>query len=258
MSSAYNIKHAVKEAFTMMAHGVKYNDLKLYESQVSYLRMIGYGSIEIGMLPKGVVSLAIGCGNPTASANLHEGEIVLDLGCGAGIDVLLAAKRVGSTGKAIGVDISEAIIEYAQSNMAQAKIENVQFIPGEIEALPMANNSVDVIISNATINLSPDKDAVFREAFRVLRAGGRMLICDIVRRGEFSPSLRKMLEPWGEWVLGPLDQADYLQKIYDAGFTSIEVIQDGDPEGISFIHNVSVRAVKTNNPILANITVTST
>jgi ubiquinone/menaquinone biosynthesis C-methylase UbiE len=166
---------------------------------------------------------SLGCGNPTALAKLNAGETVLDLGSGGGIDVLLSARRVGPTGKAYGLDMTEQMLALANANKAKAGLTNVEFLKGEIEHIPLPDNSVDVIISNCVINLSADKDAVLREAFRVLRPGGRFAVSDVVTRGEMLPEIRKSILLWVGCIAGALEESDYRNKLAAAGFASIEL-----------------------------------
>ena len=186
-----------------------------------------------------------GCGNPTALADLKEGETVLDLGSGGGIDAFLAAKRVGVTGRVIGVDMTEEMIELANKNKKKMNAKNVEFRLGEIEDLPVEDGSVDVIMSNCVINLSPDKERVFREAYRVLKPGGRMMISDIVTKGELPADVRRDLELWAGCMAGALEESEYLQKIRNAGFREVEVVSKQDFRGL--ISSVKVKAVKTFN-----------
>ena len=182
-----------------------------------------YNQTDLADLPDSVTGISLGCGDPTAIANLKPGETVLDLGSGGGIDCFIAAKVVGPSGRVIGVDMTDSMLELANRNKAKIGMTNVEFRKGEIEDLPVENNSVDVIISNCVINLSPDKDAVFREALRVLRPGGRFSVSDMVTEGEFPPQLRANINAWAGCITGALDQADYLQKMRRAGFTEVEV-----------------------------------
>jgi SAM-dependent methyltransferase len=184
----------------------------------------GYDPQMLEGLPVDVTGLSLGCGDPVTIATLHEGETVLDLGSGGGIDCFLAAKRVGSTGKVIGVDMTPEMLQKANANKAKLNAENVEFRRGQIEALPVENNSVNVIMSNCVINLSPDKPAVFREAVRVLKPGGRVAISDIVTEGEFSPELRAQTDKWAECVTGAIDVDRYTQMMRDAGFVNIQVV----------------------------------
>src|ERR1039458_3566535 len=167
-----------------------------------------YGS-ELGELPDTAVLASLGCGNPTALAQLNPGEVVLDLGSGGGIDVLLSAKRVGPTGKAYGLDMTDEMLALANENKQKAGSHNVEFLKGEIEHIPLPDNSVDVIISNCVINLSADKDRVLREAFRVLKPGGRLAVSDIVTRGEMLPEIRQHVLLWVGCLAGALDQQEY-------------------------------------------------
>src|SRR5207302_6037114 len=164
-----------------------------------------------------------GCGNPTALAQLNPGEVALDLGSGGGIDVLLSAKRVGATGKAYGLDMTDEMLALANENKRKAGAENVEFLKGEIENIPLPDNSVDVIISNCVINLSADKDRVLREAFRVLKPGGRFAVSDVVTRGEINNEIRKSVLLWVGCVAGALDEKDYLTKLSRAGFEQITI-----------------------------------
>src|SRR6058998_362949 len=174
-------------------------------------------------LPEGAVLASLGCGNPTALADLHAGETVLDLGSGGGIDVLLSAKRVGPTGKAYGLDMTDEMLALARANQAKAGVENVEFLRGEIEAIPLPSDSVDVIISNCVINLSAGKDRVFAEAFRVLKPGGRVAVSDVVVRGAVPPEVRKSVELWIGCVAGALEDGEYRAKLAKAGFEAIDL-----------------------------------
>jgi len=174
-------------------------------------------------IPGEVLQASLGCGNPTALEQLHPGEIVLDLGSGAGIDVLLSARRVGPTGKAYGLDMTDEMLALANENKRKAGVGNVEFLRGEIERIPLPEHSVDVVISNCVINLSADKDAVLREAFRVLKPGGRFAVSDVVTRGEVSPGIRKSVWLWIGCVAGALAEHDYRQKLARAGFEKIEI-----------------------------------
>jgi arsenite methyltransferase len=182
-----------------------------------------YDSSEKSALPATAVAASLGCGNPTALAQLQPGEIVLDLGSGGGIDVLLSAKRVAPGGKAYGLDMTDEMLALARENQKKAGVENVEFLKGAIENIPLPDNSVDVIISNCVINLSGDKDRVLREAFRVLKPGGRFAVSDVVIRGEVPAEIRKSMELWVGCVAGALEETEYRQKLQSAGFESIDV-----------------------------------
>src|SRR6266540_6302027 len=182
-----------------------------------------YDSVQTGQLPEEALLASLGCGNPTALAQLNPGEIVLDLGSGGGIDVLLSAKRVGPTGKAYGLDMTAEMLELANENKRRAGAENVEFLKGEIENIPLPDNSVDVIISNCVINLSADKDRVLREAFRVLKPGGRLAVSDVVVRGEVPAEIRRNVELWIGCVAGALREDEYRSYLAAAGFTDIEI-----------------------------------
>ena len=182
-----------------------------------------YDASEKDGLPAEALAASLGCGNPTALAQLRPGEIVLDLGSGGGIDVLLSARRVGPTGKAYGLDMTEEMLALARANQKKAGVENVEFRKGTIENIPLPENSVDVIISNCVINLSGDKDRVMREAFRVLKPGGRFAVSDVVIRGEVPAPVRKSMELWVGCIAGALEEAQYQEKLKAAGFESIEV-----------------------------------
>lgn len=182
-----------------------------------------YSDAEKGALPEKAVAASLGCGNPTALAKLQPGEVVLDLGSGGGIDVILSAKRVGPTGKAYGLDMTDEMLALARENQEKAGVTNVEFLKGAIESVPLPDNSVDVIISNCVINLSGNKDRVLREAFRVLKPGGRLAVSDVVVRGEVSADIRKSIELWVGCVAGALKENEYREKLARAGFESIEV-----------------------------------
>jgi arsenite methyltransferase len=182
-----------------------------------------YDVTQISELPEMAVLASLGCGNPTALAQLNPGEIVLDLGSGGGIDVFLSAKRVGKTGKAYGLDMTDEMLALANENKRKAGIENVEFLKGEIENIPLPDNSVDIIISNCVINLSANKDQVLAEAFRVLKPGGRLAVSDVVTRGEINPEIRKSVLLWVGCVAGALEENEYRSKLAAAGFEKIEL-----------------------------------
>jgi SAM-dependent methyltransferase len=182
-----------------------------------------YDAAQAGQVPEEAMLASLGCGNPTALAQLNAGEVVLDLGSGGGIDVLLSAKRVGPTGKAYGLDMTDEMLALANENKRRAGAENVEFLKGEIEHIPLPDNSVDVIISNCVINLSADKDRVLREAMRVLKPGGRLAVSDVVTRGEMLPEIRKNVLLWVGCVAGALEENEYRGKLAAAGFEKIEM-----------------------------------
>jgi arsenite methyltransferase len=182
-----------------------------------------YGTTETNGLPPGAVLASLGCGNPTALAELHEGEVVLDLGSGGGIDVLLSARRVGPTGKAYGLDMTDEMLALAREHQHQAGVANVEFLKGEIEHIPLPDAAVDVIISNCVINLSADKRQVLREAYRVLRPGGRFAVSDVVVRGEVPVPVRQSMELWVGCVAGALEEQEYQRLLADAGFVDVGV-----------------------------------
>ena len=182
-----------------------------------------YGEGEISAIPKAALRASLGCGNPTALAQLQPGETVLDLGSGGGIDVLLSARRVGAAGKAFGLDMTDEMLALAEENKRKSGLTNVEFLKGEIENIPLPDNSVDVIVSNCVVNLSGDKDRVLLEAFRVLKPGGRFAISDVVVRGEVPREIRKSMELWVGCVAGALSDKEYLEKLSAVGFESISV-----------------------------------
>ncbi len=182
-----------------------------------------YDASQSSEVPAEAMLASLGCGNPTALAKLNPGETVLDLGSGGGIDVLLSARRVGPTGKAYGLDMTDEMLSLANANKQKAGVQNVEFLKGEIENIPLPDNSVDVIISNCVINLSANKDAVLREAFRVLKPGGRFAVSDVVTRGEVLPEIRKSVLLWVGCIAGALEESDYRKKLSAAGFSDIEV-----------------------------------
>jgi SAM-dependent methyltransferase len=233
---------------------------KAVEAQDGLARGL-YDVSETGALPDGAVLASLGCGNPTALADLHAGETVLDLGSGGGIDVLLSARRVGPTGKAYGLDMTDEMLALARKNQQEAGVTNAEFLKGEIEDIPLPDASVDVVISNCVINLSLDKDRVLAEAFRVLRPGGRFAVSDIVFQGDVSlipEGIMRSIEAWSGCVAGALEEQDYLDKLRSAGFTDavLEVTRtydaaeelcgvdiSGVPQGIRVVSGF-VRATK--------------
>ena len=182
-----------------------------------------YDVSQIGQIPEEAVLASLGCGNPTALAELKAGEVVLDLGSGGGIDVLLSARRVGPTGKAYGLDMTDEMLALANENKRKSGLENVEFLRGEIEHIPLPDNSVDVIISNCVVNLSADKDQVMREAFRVLKPGGRFAISDVVTRGEMLPEVQKSVLLWVGCIAGALEESEYRAKLTNAGFEQVDL-----------------------------------
>jgi len=182
-----------------------------------------YSAAERGDVPAEAVAASLGCGNPTALLALEAGQTVLDLGSGGGIDVLLSARRVGPAGKVYGLDMTDEMLALARENQRKASATNVEFLKGTIEAIPLPDDTVDVIISNCVINLSSDKDAVLREAFRVLKPGGRFAVSDVVVRGEVPADVRRSMELWVGCIAGALDEGDYARKLQAAGFTDVEV-----------------------------------
>jgi SAM-dependent methyltransferase len=182
-----------------------------------------YDATEAGTLPPAALLASLGCGNPTALAELKAGETVLDLGSGGGIDVLLSARRVGPTGQAYGLDMTDEMLTLARENLARSGLTNVEFLRGEIEQIPLPDNSVDVVISNCVINLSADKERALREAFRVLKPGGRFAVSDVVARGEVSDDIRRSMDLWASCIGGALEETDYRDLLARAGFTAIDV-----------------------------------
>ena len=182
-----------------------------------------YNAAQTGELPEEAVLASLGCGNPTALAELKPGETVLDLGSGGGIDVLLSARRVGPKGKAYGLDMTDEMLALARENQRKAGIENVEFLKGEIESIPLPDNSVDVVISNCVINLSGDKGRVLREAFRVLKPGGRFAVSDVVTRGKVPEAVRQNMLLWVGCIAGALEDYQYFSKLAEAGFDGIDI-----------------------------------
>jgi arsenite methyltransferase len=182
-----------------------------------------YSDADKGALPENAVTASLGCGNPTALLTLMPGQTVLDLGSGGGIDVLLSARRVGPTGKAYGVDMTDEMLALARENQRQAGATNVEFLKGTIEAVPLPDASVDVVISNCVINLSADKNAVLREAFRVLKPGGRFAVSDVVVRGDVPAEIRRNMELWVGCIAGALEEQEFADKLTAAGFSDVEI-----------------------------------
>ena len=207
-----------------------------------------YDASQANQVPAEALLASLGCGNPTALASLKPGEVVLDLGSGGGIDVLLSANRVGPTGKAYGLDMTDEMLALANANKRKAGVENVEFIKGEIEHIPLPDASVDVVISNCVINLSADKNAVLREAFRVLKPGGRFAVSDVVTRGEMLPEIRKSVLLWVGCVAGALEESEYRSKLASAGFESIDfeptrIYRIEDARAFLSGHNIDVDAI---------------
>ena len=224
-----DVKEVVREKYSQAARRVRAADSGCCGpspsccDQGSPITSNLYDSAETAALPEDAVLASLGCGNPTALAQLEPGEIVLDLGSGGGIDVLLSARRVGPTGKAYGLDMTDEMLALARENQRKAGVENIEFLKGEIECIPLPDNTVDVIISNCVINLSGDKDRVLREAFRVLKPGGRFAVSDVVTRGEIPAVIREHVLLWVGCLAGALEDSEYRAKLAAAGFEAIGV-----------------------------------
>jgi SAM-dependent methyltransferase len=224
--SEVGIKEAVRERYAEIARNVQTPGSSCcYDGEAGSCGISAnlYAEDETGLLPEKAILASLGCGNPTALAELREGETVLDLGSGGGIDVLLSARRVGPSGKSYGLDMTDDMLALARENQRKAGAENVEFLKGEIEHIPLPDNSVDVIISNCVINLSADKDRVLREAFRVLKPGGRFAVSDVVTRGAVPEQLRRDILLWAGCISGALEENDYRMKLAAAGFEAIGV-----------------------------------
>jgi arsenite methyltransferase len=228
MSSSESLKEAVRENYARAARsaGRQKSGCCAGSTETSCGSTITanlYDAGEQATVPAEAIAASLGCGNPTALAELMPGETVLDLGSGGGIDVLLSARRVGPAGKAYGLDMTDEMLALARDNQHKAGIQNVEFLKGEIEHIPLPDNTADVIISNCVINLSGDKDAVLREAFRVLKPGGRLAISDIVARGEVPDEIRASVQSWVGCIAGALEEREYRAKLAAAGFEAIGV-----------------------------------
>ncbi len=225
--SSIEIKEAVRERYREIARNVRTPGSSCcYDGEAGSCGMISaklYADDETRSLPEAAVLASLGCGNPTALAELKEGETVLDLGSGGGIDVLLSARRVGPSGKAYGLDMTDDMLALARDNQRKAGVENVEFLKGEIEHIPLPDNSVDVIISNCVINLSADKDRVLREAFRVLKPSGRFAVSDVVTRGAIPEGICRNVLLWAGCIAGALDENDYRMRLAAAGFEAIGI-----------------------------------
>jgi SAM-dependent methyltransferase len=223
------VKEKVREKYGEAALRVKSGGSSCCGSAPSSLGCVDpitsnlYDVSQTSQIPEEAVLASLGCGNPTALAKLNPGETVLDLGSGGGIDVLLSAKRVGPGGKAYGVDMTDEMLALARENQRKAGVENVEFLKGEIEHIPLPDHSVDVVISNCVINLSADKDRVLREAFRVLKPGGRFAVSDVVVRGDVPAEVRRSMELWVGCIAGALEQYEYVRMLAKAGFESIDI-----------------------------------
>src|SRR6202166_1856687 len=218
-----DIKEVVKERYGRAARGVSTGTRSCCGGSCDPITSNLYDSSQTDVLPEEAVKASLGCGNPTALAKLNPGETVLDLGSGGGIDVLLSARRVGPTGKAYGLDMTDDMLALARENQRRAGVENVEFLKGEIENIPLPDASVDVVISNCVINLSADKDRVLREAFRVLKPGGRFAVSDVVTRGAVPESVRKSMLLWVGCIAGALHDHEYIGKLAKAGFGDIDI-----------------------------------
>ena len=220
---AEQIRTAVREQYAKEARAAEASCCGPSGSSPDLIGRTLYGNDDADVLPDTALAASLGCGNPTLLGALHPGEVVLDLGSGGGIDVLLSARRVGPTGKAYGLDMTPEMLELARRNQAEAGLANAEFLEGAIEDVPLPDGSVDVIISNCVVNLSADKDAVFKEAFRVLRPGGRVAISDIVLRRRLPESVRRVMGLWTRCVAGALLETDYRDKLRARGFAEIAV-----------------------------------
>ena len=227
MSEEQGIKDQVKEKYGEIALSVVQGDsccgIGTSAARLNPITSNLYEDAQKALLPEEAVLASLGCGNPTALANLREGEVVLDLGSGGGIDVFLSAQKVGPTGKAYGLDMTDEMLELARENQKRTGVTNVEFLKGEMEDMPLPDSTVDVIVSNCVINLSADKDLVLREAFRVLKPGGRLAVSDIVVRGEIPNEIRRSIELWIGCMAGALEEGEYRSKLLAAGFEDVEI-----------------------------------
>ncbi len=228
MSETTDIREVVKQKYGEAALRVKSGGSSCCGATVSTgccdpITANLYDAGQAGQIPEEALLASLGCGNPTALAELKPGETVLDLGSGGGIDVLLSARRVGPTGKAYGLDMTDEMLALANENKRKSGIDNVEFLKGEIESIPLPDNSIDVIISNCVINLSADKDKVLREAFRVLRPGGRFAVSDVVTRDEILPEIRQSVLAWVGCIAGALEENEYRSKLAATGFNHVEI-----------------------------------
>jgi arsenite methyltransferase len=227
-TNSVDIKEVVKEKYGQAALRVKSGGGSCCGASAAHgiidpITTNLYDASQAGQIPEEALLASLGCGNPTALAELKPGETVLDLGSGGGIDVLLSARRVGPTGKAYGLDMTDEMLALANDNKRKSGIHNVEFLKGEIESIPLPDNSVDVIISNCVINLSADKDKVLREALRVLKPGGRLAVSDVVTRGEILPEIRQSVLAWVGCIAGALEENEYRSKLAAAGFEQIDL-----------------------------------
>jgi arsenite methyltransferase len=218
-----NIREVVRERYAEAAQNVRKGASCCGPKEWSPITSDLYADAEKSGLPENAVLASLGCGNPTALAELREGETVLDLGSGGGIDVLLSARRVGPSGKAYGLDMTDDMLALARENQRKAGAENVEFLKGEIEHIPLPDNSIDVIISNCVINLSADKGRVLREAFRVLKPGGRFAVSDVVTRGAIPDAIRRDMLLWAGCIAGALEENDYRMRLAAVGFEAIGI-----------------------------------
>ena len=248
------IKKFVKERYSKIA--TKEEELRCSccdggpDLVIEQAKSAGYTMEDLKSIPEDAV-FGLGCGNPTALAELKEGETVLDLVSGGGIDVFLAANKVGESGKVIGVDMTEEMIENAKKNASKGNYNNVQFKMGEIENLPIENDSIDVIISNCVINLTPDKLVAYKEANRVLKPGGRILVSDLVTKGDIPDEIRRNFQAWSECIAGAMEKQAYLDTIKEAGFSNIEIVEQHyftesnmDERLVGKIVSIQVKATK--------------
>ncbi len=237
-----SIKEIVKQHYTAVASGVHSCDCSGERSEVANLI---YPTTDLMRLPNEAVAASAGCGNPTAMASLKEGEVVLDLGSGGGIDCFLAAQAIGPSGKVIGVDMTPDMVSLAKRNAERLGLSNVEFYHSEIENLPLEDESVDVIISNCVINLSTDKDAVFRESFRVLRRGGRLHVSDMVLLKDLPEEIASDPENWASCIAGAESKSDYLDRMRNAGFTEINTIDEPNPSANELqVGSITITAYK--------------
>ncbi len=228
--NATSIKEAVRERYARAAQQVASGKpaasccaSSCCESDIDPITSNLYDAAQTDSLPEEAVLASLGCGNPTALADLRPGEIVLDLGSGGGIDVLVSARRVGPTGRVFGLDMTDEMLALARENQRKSGLENVEFIKGEIENIPLPDNSVDVVVSNCVINLAADKERVLREAFRVLRPGGRFAVSDVVVRGQVPAEVRRSMELWVGCIAGALDETEYSDKLARSGFEQVSI-----------------------------------